>query len=419
MQPVRRLDPLPDWVSDPAVISIMQAAMAGGGRVRFVGGCVRNSLMGLPVADIDAATDVQAEEVMRRIEAAGIRAVPTGLDHGTVTAVKDHVKVEITTLRVDVETDGRRARIAYTDDWAEDAKRRDLTMNALFLDPDGTLYDPVGGLADIEAGRVRFVGEAERRIQEDVLRLLRFFRFHAHYGRMAPDEDGLAACKRFAPLLPNLAGERIRDELLKLLAARDPAPTFYLMRQAGVLSHALPEATHLRRLAALTLLTGEMEEAAPDPLRRLASILPDAKAGKEVAVRLRLSNAERDRLVAMLKPAADIDPAAEPQARRRLLYAIGDETYRDLVLLDWARRLADQPGAVPAWVEAGYRVQLAAADGWVRPKLPVNGEDAMALGIPTGPAVGKLLKQVEGWWADADFRPDREACLARLKELAG
>src|SRR5690606_32513144 len=178
--------------------------MEGGGRARFVGGCVRNSLMGLPVADIDVATDVPAEQVMHRIEAAGIRAVPTGLDHGTVTAVKDHVKVEITTLRVDVETDGRRARIAYTDDWAEDAKRRDLTMNALFLDPDGTLYDPVGGLADIEAGRVRFVGAAEQRIQEDVLRLLRFFRFHAHYGRTALDEEGLATCTRFAALLSNL-----------------------------------------------------------------------------------------------------------------------------------------------------------------------------------------------------------------------
>lgn len=419
MQPVRRLETLPAWVSDPAVAAIMAAAMAGGGRVRFVGGCVRNSLMGLPVADIDAATDVPAGEVMRRIETAGIRAVPTGLDHGTVTAVKDHVKVEITTLRVDVETDGRRARIAYTDDWVEDAKRRDLTMNALFLDPDGTLYDPVGGLADIEAGRVRFVGVAEQRIQEDVLRLLRFFRFHAHYGRMAPDEAGLAACTRFAPLLSSLAGERVRDELLKLLAARDPAPTFYLMRQAGVLSHALPEATHLRRLAAMTLLTGDMEEAAPDPLRRLASILPDAKAAKNVAARLRLSNADRDRLAAMLKPAADIDPAAETADRRRLLYAIGAETYRDLALLDWARRLADQPGAVPAWVEAGYRVQLAAADGWVRPKLPVNGEDAMALGISTGPAVGRLLKQVEVWWMNADFRPDRAACLAKLAELAG
>ncbi|MBU0726556.1 MAG: CCA tRNA nucleotidyltransferase [Alphaproteobacteria bacterium] len=407
-------------MQEPAVGAIVAAVTAEGAILRFVGGCVRNGLLGRPVSDIDAATDAPPEQVVTLLERDGIRAIPTGIEHGTVTALKDGRKIEITTLRVDVETDGRRARVAFTDDWAEDAMRRDFTMNALFLDADGTLYDPVGGLPDLESGLVRFVGDPEQRIREDVLRILRFFRFHVQYGRIGPEPEGLAACARLAGLLPSLAGERVREEMLKLLAARDPAPTVYLMREQGVLTPILPEARNLPCLSALATLTGSQEEADPDPLRRLAALISAGEdagegSGEAVAWRLRLSNAERARLLAMVTPAIDIDPAADAPARRRALYRVGADIFRDLVLLDWAQRRADQTNAVPDWVEGGYRVLLATAEGWTRPVLPVGGVDLLELGIPAGPKIGTLLKRLEDWWINQDFAPDREACLAQIQ----
>ncbi|KZC98301.1 CCA tRNA nucleotidyltransferase, partial [Oceanibaculum pacificum] len=419
MQPIRRLDAPFPWMLDAATVAILDAVQAEGATIRFVGGCVRDSLLGKPVGDIDAATDAAPDRIVAALEKAGIRAIPTGIEHGTVTALKAGRHIEITTLRRDVETDGRRATVAFTDDWAEDAKRRDFTMNALFLDMDGALYDPVGGLPDLEARRVRFIGDAEQRIREDVLRILRFFRFHVQHGRGMPDADGLAACARLASLLPGLAGERVCAEIMNLLAAEDPAPTLHLMREQGVLTPILPEARNLPRLAALVRLTGHREEADPDPLRRLVALLPDAPAGAAVAWRLRLSNAARDRLAAMLAPAVIIDPAADAPARRRALYAVGKEIFRDLVLLDWAQRLADQGNSLPDWVSAGYRVHLAAADHWRRPSLPVTGADLLALGVAPGPAMGRLLKRLEAWWVAADFAPDRAACLAQAREWGG
>jgi poly(A) polymerase len=306
------------------------------------------------VKDIDIATPDPPETVMQRLQRAGIRAIPTGIEHGTVTAVIGQRHFEITTLRHDVETFGRRARVAFTDDWDADAARRDFTMNALSAEPDGTMHDPFGGIPDLEAGRVRFVGDAEARIQEDVLRLLRFFRFHAWYGRGEPDKAAIAACGRLAPMLPNLSGERVAAEMLRLLMAPDPATAMALMRDHGVLQHIMPALTEIERLRMLVLIEDEIGNR--DAIRRLASLLPHETAtALTVAERLRLSNADRDRLAALASPANAIAPPLDEPAQRRALHRLGAPLFRDLVLLDWA---VDEGG------EKLNRELLAASDAW-------------------------------------------------------
>jgi poly(A) polymerase len=267
VEPIERIDP-PSWAAERVVAAVLAALGADGAVVRFVGGCVRDTLLARPIGDIDIATPDPPDTVLTLLEAAAIKAVPTGIAHGTITAVVPPRHFEITTLRRDVETFGRHARVAFTDDWAADAARRDFTMNALFLDAAGRVFDPVGGLADLRAGRVRFVGDAAARIREDVLRLLRFYRFHAHYGRGAPDAAARRACRELSALLPGLSGERVATELFKLLAAPDPVPTIDLMAEDGVLAVLLPEARRRDRLAGLVVL-----EDAADPLRRLAALL--------------------------------------------------------------------------------------------------------------------------------------------------
>ncbi|HUC68651.1 MAG TPA: CCA tRNA nucleotidyltransferase [Stellaceae bacterium] len=390
--PVEHLAPQP-WMTEATPVL---AALGGSGR--FVGGCVRDALLGRKIGDVDIATPLLPEEVMRRLEAAGIKAVPTGLAHGTVTAVVPPRHVEITTLRRDIETYGRHARVAFTDDWAADAARRDFTMNALFLDAEGEVFDPLGGLADLRAGRVRFVGDASTRIREDVLRLLRFYRFHAHYGRGDADAAARAACRALAPLLPSLSGERVAAELLKLLRAADPVPTLRLMREDGVLAVLLPEATRLDRLAGLVAL-----EDAADAIRRLAALLERDAA--EVAERLKLSAAERDRLLALVVPGAPVDLAADEKTQRRLAYRRGIDLYRDQVLL---------AGAVTGAAER-VRALLRLAETWRAIRFPLRGRDVTALGIPAGPEVGRLLAAIEAWWEADDFSADRPALLAELK----
>jgi poly(A) polymerase len=342
------------------------------------------------VKDVDIATPLAPERVAALLADAGLRAIPTGISHGTVTAISAGKPFEVTTLRRDVETFGRRARVAFTDDWAADAARRDFTMNALYADPNGSVYDPTGGLADLARGRVRFVGDPRARIEEDVLRLLRFFRFHAHYGRGAPDKAALAACRALAPKLPTLSGERVRAELLRLLEAPEPARITVLMAKQGVLRHVVPELTNHRRLAALAKI-----EETPDALRRLAAGLRTRHIDA-VADRLRLSNAERARLAAMLgKPIPT--PKLDTRARRRLLYEIGAETYRDRALLAGFPRLA--------------------ASATAPPRLPLAGRDVRALGVVQGPEVGRLLAAVESWWIARDFKPGRAECLQYLQSL--
>jgi poly(A) polymerase len=391
------------WMREPATRAVLAALNEAGIAARFVGGCVRDALLKRPIADIDLATPARPEEVMAALEKAGIKAVPTGIAHGTVTAVVPPRHFEITTLRRDVETYGRHAKVAFDADWAEDAARRDFTINAIYLDPDGTLHDPVGGLADLAVGRVRFVGEAAKRIAEDVLRVLRYYRFEARFGDGSGDPEARAACRAAVPLLPKLSAERVASELLRLLAVPNPVPALRIMVEDGVLAAILPEARRLDRLERLI-----PQEPQPDPLRRLAALIEtDAVAAEAIAERLRLSNAERERLAGLARP-WPLNPAADARAQRRAVYDLGAERYRDLALLLAAEGKIDE-----RWL--AKLLDLTAH--WAPPRFPLAGRDVTALGIPPGPPVGQLLIEVRQWWEEADFAPDRAACLDHLRKI--
>jgi len=402
----RRIAPQP-WMTEPATLAVLGALAAGGAEARFVGGAVRDALLGRPIGDIDIATPATPERVIELLEKRGIKVVPTGLAHGTVTAIAGMPPrhFEITTLRRDVETYGRRARVAFDADWAEDAARRDFTINAIYLDPDGTLHDPVGGLADLKAHRVRFVGEPALRIAEDVLRVLRYYRFEARFGTGTGDADARAACRAAVALLPKLSAERVAQELLRLLAVPDPLPALRMMAEDGVLTAIVPEATRLDRLQRLVPL-----EPKPDPLRRLAALIEvDADGAVALAERLRFSNVQRDRL-AGLAPPWPLDPKVDLRAQRQALYRLSAERYRDLALLLAAEGALDKPRLADL---------LALAASWKPPRFPLKGRDVTALGIPPGKRVGELLAAVRAWWESGDFTADRAATLQRLKEIAG
>lgn len=379
----------PDFLADPALQAVLDALPGA----RLVGGCVRDALAGRPVADVDLATPDPPERVARRLEGAGLRAAPTGLQHGTITAVSGHRGFEVTTLRRDVDTDGRHARVAWTEDWREDAARRDFTMNAMSMLPDGTVHDYFGGLDDLRAGRVRFVGEAAARIAEDYLRVLRFFRFHARYGRGAPDPSALAALRAGAPGLGRLSPERIWSELKRILATPDPTGAVALMADLGVLAAALPEGADPARLARLVAAG-----APADPVLRLAALLSGDPAA--LAARLRLSAEERAGLIGLLTPPAPAD-AMDDAALRRLL---ADTSAGLLIGRAW---LAGGSGEL--------RRRLAALE---RPVFPIEGRDALALGMPPGPAVGALLRRVRAWWMAGGCVADADACRAELARLA-
>ena len=405
----------------PQTMAVVAALTAAGADVRFVGGCVRDAVCGRPVRDIDIATPDPPERVVELLERAGLGVVPTGIDHGTVTALSGGRFFEVTSLRIDVETDGRRARVAFTNDWVADAARRDFTINTLSSTLDGDVYDPFSGLDDLGRGLVRFVGNARERIGEDVLRLLRFFRFFAHYGRPPPDTAALAACRALAPELPRLSGERVRGEMLRILSAPEPADVIVLMRGEQVLDHVLPEAGDVGRLRMMGWLESraiKMPSVGPDAHRRLAALLEtDAAGAEKVAARWRLSNAETARLTALTgAPIAFEDGLGEDDARRALR-TLGADLFRDLVLLDWAGVLAVDPrqprARTGAWT--GY---LEAAEAWLPVDFPLKGRDVLALGIPAGPEVGRLLGAAEAWWEEGASRADRDACLAKLKGLA-
>ena len=384
----------PAWMSEPRVRTLLDALASAGIAARFVGGCVRDWLLERTISDIDIAVDKPPEPVMKALEAADIKVVPTGLKHGTVTAIVKSRPFEITTLRRDVETDGRHAVVAFTDDWRTDASRRDFTFNALYADRAGTIYDYFDGQTDLKAGRVRFIGDPEQRIAEDRLRVLRFFRFHARYGRPPFDGPGFDACRRNAATVTGLSGERVRKELFRTLDAPGGADAFDAMLEAGVLDHWLPEyagSAKLRTLAA--------REEKADALRRLAAILPVDAHATAIGKRLKLSTQESVRLQLMLDPANAIDTAN----LRASLYRLGTKLFID-------RTLLDAPG--------DWRAALALAGSWTPPELPIGGNDALALGLKPGPRVGALIEAVERWWIAGDFSADRDACLAELRRLA-
>ena len=412
------------WMTAPETKAVIEALTATGTEVRFVGGCVRDAMAHRPVGDVDIGTPDKPETVIGLLRAAGIKAVPTGIDHGTVTAIIGDNKFEITTLRRDVETDGRHAQVAFTDDWIADAERRDFTINTLSATPSGDVYDPHDGIADLAYGRIRFVGRGDDRIEEDVLRLLRFFRFYGLFGRPPPDADATAACRVMADRLPDLSGERVRDELLKILMVPDPAETVVLMRGLGIFDHILPEAGNVGRLRMVTWLETraiKIDSVAPEPLRRLAALLDtDADGTSAVAGRLRLSNQQTEHLMTLVAPPSDIggDIGGEKGERsfHRALRRLGSDRVRDLTLLAWAGELAETP-RLPTERTEGWIGLLEACDGWQGAVFPVHGQDAFDLGVAEGPAVGELLRQAEDWWEDGDYQAGREECLEKLKEL--
>jgi poly(A) polymerase len=384
------------WRRRRGTARILDALGADEGMTRYVGGAVRDSLLGLRLSDLDLATRLKPDEVVARLEAARIKAVPTGIEHGTITAVSDGHPFEITTLRRDVSTDGRRATVAFTDDWKEDAARRDFTINALSADPrTGEIFDYFGGLDDLEDRHIRFIGDPLKRIAEDHLRILRFFRFHARFGRGEPDAAALAACTARANDLMTLSRERVADELIKLLGMDDPLATVAIMIERGILKPVLPEIgrdglSELERLIAGELAAGMK----PDSFRRLAALLPrEPRTADAVAARLRLSNKARKRLAC----AAGNDLGSSSGV---LAYRLGKECAVDRLLL------------------AGRAADAAAIAGWTAPRLPISGGGLIELGLPEGPIVASTLKQIEERWIEAGF-PTGDAFDSLVREVLG
>ena len=395
------------WMTAPQTLAVLAAL---GGEGRFVGGAVRNALLAKPVADIDIATPLTPDEVTRRLTAAGLGAVPTGIEHGTVTAISSGKPFEVTTLRRDVSTDGRRATVAFTTDWTLDAQRRDFTMNALYADAKGEVFDRVGGVEDLKAGRVRFVGDAATRIREDYLRILRLFRFHAWYGKGEIDAGALRASANEKGGLAQLSGERVQKELLKLLEADDPVAVLRVMAASGILSEILPGALDIARLERLVAIDANAFFT-PDPLLRLAALLPtDRVAVEGIAKKLKLSNAQALRLDDVAGAREKIVSYLSVKEMRKLLYRIGPARFKDRVFLKWAEDKKES-NAVQ------WRMLLAVADAWERPKFPLSGREVMLAGVPEGPLVGKILEEVEDWWIDADFIEDEFSLAERLKAV--
>ncbi len=407
------------WFSAPALRRVFDLLNADGGEVRLVGGAVRNSLMGLPVGDIDMATTLVPEEVARRAKDAGFKSVPTGIAHGTVTLVIDGQPFEVTTLRRDVETDGRHAEVAFGTDWTVDAQRRDLTINALYADERGEVIDLVGGMADIETCTVRFIGEAEARVAEDYLRVLRFFRFFAHYGSGRPDADGLRACARAKTKLSTLSAERVWSEMKKLLSARDPGRSLLWMRQSGVLTEILPETEKWGIDAIPALVAAEAAfQWQPDALLRLASIVPpDPERLEAMAARLRLSKVEAGYFQQWTKSPTIPETIADTTFDR-LLYWNGTEgilTRLKLTLASTRAKTENDPALLPQM--AKLQRLLTRASDWKKPVFPLSGADVLRTGVPAGPQVGEMLSALEKQWVEGNFLADRATLVARLGSM--
>ncbi|RWB06276.1 CCA tRNA nucleotidyltransferase [Mesorhizobium sp.] len=407
-----------DWLGERHLQRLLAGLADGGEEARVAGGAVRNALIGQPVADVDIATTTVPDETIRRAEAAGFKAVPTGIEHGTVTIVAGGKPFEVTTLRADIETDGRRAKVLFGRDWKADAERRDFTINALYAEADGTIVDLVGGIADIEARRLRFIGDPEARIREDYLRILRFFRFFAWYGDGRPDAEGLKACARLKEGLGQLSVERVWSELKKLLSAPDPSRALLWMRQASVLTSVLPESEKwgIDAIHALTRAEKDLDWT-PDPLLRLEAIVPpDAARMKTLAERLRfsVSDAGRLRQWALTAPAGPKTTEAELAKR---LYRGDRQGLVDRLRLSLASARARAVEDNDALLEAGgFSRLLAFAGKWKKPDFPLKGADLTRLGASPGPKLGATLKNLENEWIESGFALDHGALLKRAAE---
>jgi poly(A) polymerase len=397
------------WLTQDEIAGLLALLNRDGEEARVVGGAVRNTLLHIPVAEIDVATTAEPHEVVRRVAAAGWKAVPTGIEHGTVTVVINSRPFEVTTLRQDVETFGRKARVKFGRDWRADAERRDFTINALSVSPDGKIFDYVGGLDDIATRRVRFIGEPQQRIAEDYLRILRFFRFHAHFAEGAPDAAGLHASIVARAGLETLSRERVHMELLKLFIAPRAAPTLAVMAESGLIGPVLggvPYVANFAKLAAIEAALG----SAPDPVRRLGALGVMAREDAErLSQRLRLSNVESERLSA-LEGWWLVTPSLNEQAARALLYRLGPQSFADRVLHAWAH--AETGVADGAW-----RVLLSLPQRWAAPEFPLKSADFTRRGVPAGPALGAAMRAAKDAWIAANF-PRDPAFLEAIAERA-
>ena len=399
------------WLRADALVTVLETLAREGGDARVVGGSVRNALIGAPITDIDIATPLLPAAVMERAARAGLSVHPTGIEHGTVTIVSDGHPFEVTTLRRDVETDGRRAVVAFSSDWREDAARRDFTMNALYANASGEVFDYFGGIEDLAARRVRFIGDAHERIREDYLRILRFFRFNAQIGQGPPDAQGLAACVALKDGLARLSSERIGVEMMKLLAAPRAGEVVAVMAQCSILTRVLGRDTYPDRLSRLIAI----EQAcglAPDPIARLAVLALESSAGaSHLATHLRLSNAEADALGAAAQRHSAYEPRTPEAEARRWLYKTGRDNFLRGALNSWASSAAS-----PADEARKERAFL--AQRWAIPAMPVRGADVLALGVKAGPGVGEILRAFEEWWMEAGFPADATQHKSMLQGLA-
>lgn len=395
------------WLRSGAAARVLALLNGDGEEGRVVGGAVRNALLNIPTGDVDIATTALPDEVVRRARSAGIKCVPTGIDHGTVTLVVDTQPFEVTTLREDTETFGRKAKVAFGRDWVRDAERRDFTINGLSVDADGLVHDHVGGLKDIEARRVRFIGDAAQRIAEDYLRILRFFRMHAAYGAGAPDRAGYLACIAGRAGLAGLSAERVRMEMLKLLVADGAAAAVTAMADAGLLLAIVGGVTYAGPFAAM-IAAERVLGLAPDPVRRLAALaVAVTEDAKRVAARLRLSNAENKMLDSMGHRWWRLAGMDALRARQRL-YRLGAEQYRDRLMLAWAR--SGESHGADYWREFATLPQR-----WTAPKFPLRAADFISRGIAEGPALGHVLTLAEDAWLAADF-PSQATTLAAIAD---
>jgi poly(A) polymerase len=391
------------WLTGGALPRLLEVLDCDGEETRVVGGAVRNALLDLAVHEIDVATTAVPEEIVRRVTAAGFKPVPTGIEHGTVTVVIDKQPFEVTTLRQDVETDGRHAKVAFGRDWKADAERRDFTINALSAGRDGTVYDYVGGLADLPDRRVRFIGEPKKRIEEDYLRILRFFRFHAAYGAGGhPYAEGIAACIVGRGGLDALSRERVRMEVLKLVVAPHAVPTLISMADAGLLLRVLGGVSYLAGFENMAKVEAAVG-LAPDPVRRLGALgVTIAEDAERLWQKLRLTNAEHERLASLAEGWRLMSPAFGEQEARALLYRLGPQPYTDHVLLAWARSVSSSS-------DINWHTLATLPERWTAPMFPLKAADFMKRGVEKGPELGAALRAAEKAWIKAGFPMDAGA----------
>lgn len=388
---------LPDSMKSQEILDIFDALAPA--EVRFVGGCVRDAILGIPTKDIDLCTTLLPEEVMEHLTEKNIKVVPIGVEFGSVMAVHNSTSFEITTLRKDIACDGRHAEVSFSTDFKEDAARRDLTVNAMSCDLSGNLYDYFNGQQDLAEKHIRFVGNAEERVQEDVLRILRFFRFYAQIGAKTMDEEGLTACINHAKLLCNLSGERIQQEMLQLLALPHPIRTLEVMRDENILPHILLGKPDLSGLKKLLALPHEI-----DPIVHLAAIMRELASKemhvKALAERWRLSKEQRTQLVQLSLPPFTIEANTNIDTQKKTIRKVGNQRFIEMVLLQWAHDFKNN-----------YQPMIDLATDWEIPLFPVQGKDLIAMGFEPGVDMGELLAKAEEWWEESQYKPGKEEIL--------